>query len=295
MNIKIIKSNRTKGILCLMISGLGFAFMSMFIKLSGDLPQFQKVFFRNFIAVFFAGWIVYKAKGSYFGKKENLVDLVGRSAFGMLGMIFNFYAIDHIFIADASMLNKLCPFWVVLFCAIMLKEKIKPVQIVALISVFIGALFIIKPSFDVKVFPYLIGFLSSIFAAMAYTLIRKLRGREEPYTIVFFFSFFSTIVSAIPMLLFYEPMSLFQLGALLMSGVAATVGQFGITNAYKFAPAKEISVFDYSNIVFTAILGIITFGEIPDKMSLMGYFIVFGTAFFVFKYNQKLDDNVEKN
>lgn len=120
-----IKSNRIKGIMFIIASALGFAIMSAFVKLAGDLPSFQKVFFRNLVSAIIAFWLIIKHKGSLTGKKENLKVLLYRSIFGTLGVIFNYYAIDKLMLSDANMLNKMSPFLVVIFCAIALKEKNK--------------------------------------------------------------------------------------------------------------------------------------------------------------------------
>ncbi len=80
-----------------------------------------------------------------------------------------------------------------------------------------------------------------------------------------------------------------QLIYLLLGGVFASLGQFGITLAYKYAPAKEISIFDYSNIIFSAILSIFLFNVYPDMLSVVGYLIVFSATFYMFLYNKKLD------
>ena len=147
----IITSNRIKGIFFIILSAFGFAVMSAFIKLSGDLPNIQKVFFRNLVAAIIALFLILKHKGSFIGKKENRKILIYRSLFGTIGVIFNYYAIDNLVLSDANMLNKISPFLVVVFCALILKEKINTKQIGAILVAFIGALFIIKPSFDVKV------------------------------------------------------------------------------------------------------------------------------------------------
>ena len=172
---------------------------------------------------------------------------------------------------------------------LILKEKINLKQISAIIVAFIGALFIIKPSFDIRVVPYMIGFLSAVFAALAYTYVRMLGNKEEYYTIVFFFSTFSLIAVLPAFILVYEPMSMSQLIYLVLAGIFASLGQFGITLAYKYAPAKEISIFDYSNIIFSAILSIFLFGVYPDKLSVVGYFIIFAAALYMFIYNKRQD------
>ena len=93
---EITKSNRLKGIFFIILSAFGFAMMSAFIKLSGDLPNFQKVFFRNLVAAIIALFLIIKHKGSFLGKKENRKVLVYRSLFGTIGIIFNYYAIDNL-------------------------------------------------------------------------------------------------------------------------------------------------------------------------------------------------------
>ena len=286
---EITKSNRLKGIFFIILSAFGFAVMSAFIKLSGDLPNIQKVFFRNLVSAIIALFLIIKHKGSFTGKKENRKILIYRSLFGTIGIIFNYYAIDNLVLSDANMLNKISPFLVVVFCALILKEKINLKQILAIIVAFIGALFIVKPSFDIRVVPYIIGFLSAVFAALAYTCVRMLGNKEEYYTIVFFFSTFS-LVTVLPMFIYvYEPMTTMQFVYLILAGIFAGLGQFGVTLAYKYAPAKEISIFDYSNIIFSAILSIFLFGVYPDKLSVVGYFIIFAAAFYMFLYNKRQD------
>ena len=282
-------SDRNKGIMFIILSAFGFAIMSAFIKLSGDLPSFQKTFFRNLVSCIIAFLLILKHKESFFGKKENQKILILRSIFGTLGIILNYYAIDKLVLSDANMLNKLSPFFVVIFCAIFLKEKIKPNQAIAVGVAFIGALFIIKPSFNFDMIPSTAGIMGAIFAAAAYTCLRVLGSKEKFYTVVFYFSLFSTI-SILPFtIVVYKSMTITQLIYLILAGVFASIGQFGITLAYKYAPAKEISIFDYSNIIFSAIISIVVFSAIPDVFSIIGYIIIFGASYYMFLYNKKLN------
>ncbi|SFE38321.1 EamA domain-containing membrane protein RarD [Lentibacillus persicus] len=282
-------SNRNKGILLLLVSALGFSLMGAFVKLSGDLPTMQKAFFRNIIAAAITlGFVLYH-KERVFGKKENQKLLLSRSALGAVGIIANFYAIDHLVLSDAEMLNKLSPFILIIFCAIFLKEKVLKFQVAAILVAFIGALFIIQPEFSVEIVPYIVGVIGAIFAAGAYTLLRVLGNKEKYYTVVFYFSFFTTVLLLPFTVVMYEPMSLQQWILLLLAGACATVGQFGITLAYKFAPASEISIFFYSTVVYSALLSIILFGQIPTLLSIIGYAIIFGASFYMFMKNNRMD------
>ena len=258
-------------------------------QVSRRFTKFSKVFFRNLVSAIIALYLIIKNKGSMTGKKENRKLLFMRSLFGTLGVILNFYAIDKLVLSDANMLNKISPFLVVIFSAIFLKEKINKNQIISIVIAFTGALFIIKPTFSVEIIPYMGGLMSAVFAASAYTCLRAIGNKEEAHTIVFFFSMFS-LISILPMFIYvYEPMTFKQLLCMILAGVFASLGQFGVTLAYRYAPAKEISIFDYSNIIFSAILSIFIFNQYPDLFSIIGYIIVFTASYYVFLYNKKLD------
>lgn len=282
-------TQKNKGILYILMAAFFFAVMNVCVKASGDLPFIQKSFFRNLIAMIFAATILIRQHGSFRWQKGNLPLLLLRSTFGFLGILGNFYAVDHLVVADASMLNKMSPFFGVLFSALILKEKFSAKQAIAIFGAFIGGLFVIKPTFaNMELLASLAGFGGGMAAGLAYTLVRALGKRKEhgPY-IVFFFSTFSC-VAALPYLLFhYTPMTTTQLLWLLGAGFAAAGGQFSITAAYCHAPAKEISIYDYSQIIFSAILGFIFFGQIPDKYSLLGYVIIISMAIYMFLYNKK--------
>ena len=135
--------------------------------------------------------------------------------------------------------------------------------------------------------PGLAGILSAASAGIAYTLLRYLKDRESPDTIIFYFSLISVVFTAPFALAEYVQPTFIQLGLLLATGVFASVGQFGITYAYKYAKATEVSIYNYSAIVFGIILGFIFFGEIPDTLSLLGGAIIIAVAFYIFKHNQK--------
>ena len=286
----MMKSNTVKGILCILSSAFFFALMNLCVRLSGDLPSIQKSFFRNFVAFFFALAFMRRKKIWFSGKSSNIPPLILRSVFGTVGILCNFYAVDHLVLADASMLNKMSPFFAIIFSYLILKEKVSPFQAIAVGGAFLGSLLIIKPTVTgMELFPAVLGFLGGMGAGAAYTMVRYLseRGEKGPF-IVCFFSGFSCLVT-FPFLIFScLPMSIWQLAILLMAGLCAAGGQFTITAAYSYAPAREISVYDYSQIVFSAVLGYCVFGQIPDVLSWLGYLIICSMAVGMFFYNKKV-------
>lgn len=277
--------------ICIILSAFCFAWMNAFVRLAGDLPFIQKSFFRNLVALLFALAILLREHGSLKPQKGTLPFLLIRATAGTVGILCNFYAIDHLALSDASILNKMSPFFAILCSWIFLKEKLNWKQGLIVIGAFIGSLFVIKPSFaNADLFPSLIGLLGGLGAGVAYTMVRRLGqiGANKAY-IVFFFSAFSCVVTLPYLILSYAPMTWKQLLILILAGLAAAGGQFGVTSAYCYAPAKEISVYDYTQIIFAAGLGFLLFAQIPDWLSILGYCIIIAMAAAMFLYNKNAD------
>lgn len=272
-------SKKNQGILCILSAAFFFALMNLFVRLAGDIPTIQKSFFRNFVAAVVAFIMLVKSKEKISLKKEHIGDLLLRSIAGTIGILCNFYAVDHMNISDASMLNKLSPFFAIIFSTFILKEMASRFDWSMLLIAFIGAMFVAKPSFHFSSLPALIGLIGGLGAGIAYTYVRKLgtKGVRGPI-IVFFFSAFSCLATLPYIIFHYTPMTGKQFGILLLAGCAAAGGQLSITAAYTKAPAKEISVFDYSQIIFAALLGFVFLNQIPDILSIIGYIIIVGAA-----------------
>ena len=282
---------KNKAIIFLITSAFFFSLMSVFVRLSGDLPTFQKMFFRNLIAAIIALIILLKNKTSFLpSKKENIPYLFLRTTLGMAGVFCNFYAVDRLVLSDASILNKMSPFFAIVFSFLLMKEKPSVTQMMTVTGAFFGSLFVIKPSFEnASLLPAVVGFLGGACAGFAYACIRKLtqRGENSAY-IVFFFSFVSTLVTLPLMILSFEKMSVYQICMLLLAGLSAAGGQFMITLAYKNAPSKEVSVYDFSQIIFSAMFGFIIFDQIPDVFSVVGYVIIVSMAVLSFLNSNNL-------
>ena len=191
--------------------------MNTFVRLSGDIPTVQKSFFRNLIALMFAFVLLKKNKVEIKWHKGNLKFHFIRSIAGTIGILCNFYAVDHMVLSDASMLNKMSPFFAIIFSLIFLKEKV--------------------------------------------------------------------------LLINFHSMTIVQMIYLICAGLTAAAGQFSITAAYRCSPAKEISVYDYTQIIFSAILGLIIFQQIPDMYSIIGYIIIIISAVIMFVLNNRNRDN----
>lgn len=282
-------NRKTKAVGFIICSAFCFTWMNIFVRLSGDIPSVEKSFFRNFVAAMVALFVLLRSGEGFRLKKENLPFFLARAGFGTVGILCNFYAVDHLVLSNASMLNKMSPFFVLIFSYLILKEKLTRFQVGVVITGFAGSLFIIKPTFaNLELVPSLIGLCGGICAGAAYTFVRLLglKGEKGP-VIVLFFSAFSCL-SVLPWIVMnFVPITPVQLLILLSAGVAAAGGQFSITAAYTYAPGREVSVYDYSQIVFAAVFGFFLFGDVPDGWSFLGYALIIGAAIAIFLYNNR--------
>lgn len=278
-----------KAIILLVTSALFFALMNMFVQLSGELPTIQKAFSRNLIALIAASAVMIKKRVGILPAKGARLDVLLRSVMGFIGVICNFYALGRLNLSDASLLNKMSPFFAIIFSIFLLREKADKVQWGIIIMAFIGVLFVIKPSFrNAELLPSLLGFIGGMAAGCAYTFVRRAtKHGAHGSCIVFCFSAFSCIVSLPFVILGYEHMTLQQLLLLIGAGLSAAGGQFCITAAYSHAPAKEVSIYDYSQILFSAAIGFFVMGQLPDWLSIIGYIVIIAAAFIMFKYNNR--------
>lgn len=282
--------DKYKGILFIILAGFFFSLMTFFVRLSGDLPTMQKAFFRNAVAAVVAVILLLQTEEKFKIKKTSWPGIAARSICGTIGLICNFYAVDKLNIADANILNKLSPFFAIIASYFVLKEKANKFEWGTVVLAFVGALFVVKPSFHMDFLYAMVGVAGGLGAGIAYTFVRKLgkQGERGP-VIVMCFSVFSCIVT-LPFIIFdHKPMTVMQIVYLICAGMAAAGGQFSITAAYKQAPAKEISVFDYSQVIFAALLGFIFLDQIPDVYSVIGYVIIIGSALAKWAYNLEQD------
>ena len=269
----------TLAILFVILDSVGFSLMNFFVKLSGDLPAMQKAFFRNAIALIVSIIVLAGTREKFRIKRESWPWLILRSIFGSLGIFCNFWALSRLTIADASILNKMSPFFAIIMSIFILHELPGVFEWFCVAAAFAGTLFVVKPTAGLASIPAVIGLAGGFFAGTAYTFVRFLgRKGERGPVIVMFFSAFSCLAFLPSLLFHYHPMTAAQVLSLLGAGISASLGQLCVTKAYSLAPAKEISVFDYSQVLFAAICGFLFLGEIPDMFSRIGYVIIIGTA-----------------
>ncbi len=264
---------KKKGIIYILLSALFFSIMAAFVKSVPELPLTEKMFFRNLIGLIAVSFTVYRKKIKLKPQKPTLMFL--RSLFGLIGVGLYYAALERLPLANAVILNKLSPFFVMIFAVFFLKEKVNRLQKVALLIAIIGAFFVVRPNLDYSLLPGLLGLLSAAFAGAAYTVIRKLTAYDPPILIVFYFCLFSSVI-LLPVMTFegFVVPNSTQLLSLFGIGVAALIAQLFMTNAYQYAPASELSIYSYANIIFSFLIGLVVWLEMPDALSIFGGILI---------------------
>ncbi|MBC2857315.1 DMT family transporter [Cetobacterium sp. 2A] len=284
-------NEKIRGPFYMCLSALSFATMGSFTKaLSQDsFSTFQILFFRGIVGAIILFFTAKTGELSFGGKTSRGRKLLFiRAIFGTTGAVLYFFAISKINLANAVLLNNLSPFWVTILAWMFLKEKPSKKGMIYLVVILIGAILVIKPKMDFSIIPSLLGFASSFFAGAAYTYVRYLRKLDNSSNIVFWFSLYSAIFM-LP-LMFMETFivpNFYQLLLLSAVGICGALGQIFLTSAYRIAPVNEVSIYQYLNIIFAAIYGVLLWHQIPDSLSLIGGFIILGSAYLNFYEHKK--------
>ena len=189
--------------------------------------------------------------------------------------------------ADIAVLNRTSPIWVSLFALLILRERISKVQIPVILLCLAGAVAAMRPSFDSNTLPLVLALLTAVSSGLAYTMIAFCRGQVAPMTVIFHFSLFSTIAAGFLMIPSFVVPTPRDLIMLILIGIFGAGGQIGLTYAYQKAPAAEVSIYDYSGIIFSAILGYVLLGESLSLSTIVGAALITAGGLWSYCANRK--------
>ena len=286
-------NNKTKGIILMILFALSLSIMSTFLKLAGHMPVAEKTVYRNSIAALFAFiYIVkkhgFKDKSMFWGNRKNILGLGLRTIFGIIGICLNLYALQYLLLPNATIIQDLSIFFVVIFSYIFLGEKIKLWQCVLIVIGFIGAVFVVDPdSTKFLLLPSIAAILGAMMNGGDSATMRYLGDKCDPVTLVFFYNFLSSVILLPFMIIFYKPLAMHTIIYLILAGLMYIIVEFTLILAYKYAPARDIALFRYTDIIFSAILGFLVFNKIPSFMEVIGYIIIVIAAILLLLYRPK--------
>ncbi|WP_370583472.1 DMT family transporter [Nitratiruptor sp. YY08-14] len=272
----------------MLIASVLFAGMGVFAKLlSQNLPSLEVVFFRNVFGVLLVGASLLHTPMTHEGGRPWL--LFFRGFIGFLALLMFFYDIAHIPLGEAMTYSKTSPIWTAIFAFIFLHEALSPRQWAAVFLGFFGIVFITDP-FRTPFDKYdLLGILSGMGAALAYTSVRELKRYYDTRAIVLSFMGVGTIGPVVLMLLapYIESQELdFMFASFVMPkgvlwiqivamGVLATFAQIFMTKAYGVTKAGIVGAVSYSNIAFSILFGLLFLGDpIPEFVKILGIILI---------------------
>ena len=274
----------------MIISALSFSIMAAVVKATSHSVA-VKAFSRQIFSCIFVLSIIFINNNRIIPLKKNRIKLILRCLFGTLGIYLYFYSIDNLLLANASMLTRLSPFFVTLFAFLILKESVYGMNWLIFIPMIIGCGFIIKPNSELFNPASIFAVISACSGAFAYTMIKSIGKDESPYTIIFWFTLISSgiyFIIAFNELLFIDEIDYLSL---MMIGVFGVIGQIGLTISYQLSKASYVAPYSYFYIIFSGLIGFYIWNEIPDMLSLIGYFIIITSYYYSIRFqNQSLSD-----
>lgn len=264
--------------LLLALSALLFSLMGVGIReISSGVNNESVVFFRNLVGVlFFLPLVLLRGTGPL--QTTRLKSHLWRTTYGLAAMYCFFYAIAHLPLADATLFTYSAPVFTPLLARWLLKEPLTRRMLATSAIGLVGVLLVAKPSEALLDAQALVGLAASILAAFAFVSIREMSDTEPAFRIVFYFSLFSALISALPLTWTWQPLNQHQLTLLVVIGLLATVSQIVMSKAYSLAPPGQIGPIAYLAIVFAGIIAWLRWGETPDLTSLLGAALIFASS-----------------
>jgi drug/metabolite transporter (DMT)-like permease len=259
-------------------SAFFFSIMAALTKLAGvTVPLFEIVLARSVVVAVLAGAQLLRDGTGFRGSEPRI--LVLRGVLGFFSLSCFYYAIIHLPLADATVIQFVNPVFTALIAALWLREHLGLRETALVVASLAGVILVARPGFlfggagALEPFPVLIGLCGAIFSASAYTTVRRLR-KEPPMLIVFYFAVVCTLVSTPLVLAEFRRLSLAQVGLLACVGLATHLGQVCLTWGLRLERAGRASAVGYLQIVFAALWGWLLFTEVPDIWTWVGAAVI---------------------
>lgn len=260
-----------------------FSLMSLLVRVAGEVGfATMEVVLARSVVVLALSWVLLRRAGlSPWGSDRRLLLLRGIAGFISLSCFY--FALIHLPLADATVIQYTNPVWTALLAALLLSESIGRKEIGLSLLSLGGVVLMARPALlfggtesALPVGPVAVGLLGALFSGLAYVLVRRLGRSDAPLVVVFWFALISTI-GAFPFAVggFGAPnwQGVLLLGAV---GVTTYLGQILITMGLREERAGRAMGVAYLQVVFAAIWGAWLLAERPDGWTLAGAAIILG-------------------
>jgi len=262
----------SEGVRSMFISTLAFALANVFVKQVAHLPTMEIVFFRCAFGVVFCYLGLRRANADWRGSNRKL--LLMRGLFGTTALYLFFLTVQNIPLASAMTIQYLSPIFTTIIAIFLLKESVKITQWIFYALAFAGVLFIGQFDVRVSLFFLALGIVSAFCSGVAYNLVRTLREREHPLTVVMHFQLVGLIVGFLFTIFDWQTPRGWDWLYLLLIGAASQFGQIFLTNALQKERAASVAIVNYTGLIYGLLIGWFVFGEAQTVESLAGMILV---------------------
>lgn len=260
----------------MLISALGFALMAACVKeVSGlGIPVLEIVAARAIVSGIISYADIKRKKISLWGHNKTL--LIARGTVGSFALMFVYYAVTTLPLAEATVLQYLHPVFTAVLAMFFLKETIQRSTITCIIISLLGLFIIIQPNLqldNVVHYPWIsIGsaVMGALGSAIAYVIIKKLTKTDDSSVIIFYFPLIAFPISMIMLGSDFVVPSLAATGLLILVGIFTQVGQVGLTKALHSADANKATAYAYVQVLFSVFIGWAYFSEVPMTTTIIG-------------------------
>jgi drug/metabolite transporter (DMT)-like permease len=262
------------------------ACLSALVKWTGGrgVPVFEIILFRNLFAFVPLGLYIWKTTGFEVLKTQRPVGHMVRSAIGLTGMVCGFSAVQHLPLTEATALQFTSPLFMTALSALVLSEPVGRHRWGAVICGFIGVLIMARPiPGQMNVVGVSLGIAAALCTAGAMVAIRQIAATERGPTIVFYFTLGGAVMGLVGTVAHPVMPDPLTLAMLVLAGLIGGVGQMLLTEALRNAPLGIIAPFDYTQLVWATLLGLVVWGELPHPLTLVGAVFVAGSGVYILR------------
>jgi len=271
-----VKNSVPMSVWYMLISALGFALMAACVKeVSGlGIPVLEIVAARAIVSGIISYADIKRKKLSLWGHNKKL--LIARGIVGSFALMFVYYAVTTLPLAEATVLQYLHPVFTAVLAVFFLKETIQRSTITCIVISLLGLFIIIQPNLQLDSgvhYPWISigsGIMGALGSAVAYVIIKKLTKTDDSSVIIFYFPMVALPISIIMLGSDFVVPSLAATGLLILVGIFTQVGQVGLTKALNSADANKATAYAYVQLLFSVFIGWAYFREVPMATTIMG-------------------------
>lgn len=270
------------------LSTLAFSIANILVKKVSHIPAMEVVFFRCSIATLFCFIGLYRAKADWKGSNRSVLFL--RGFFGTTALFLFFTTLQNIPLASAMTIQYLSPIFTSVIAIFVLSEKVKGPQWLFYAIAFSGVLLIER--FDPRLSPWFLalGVASAFCSGVAYNLVRSLREKEHPLTVVLHFQMTGAIAGLISIFFAWRTPEGMDWVYLVLIAIFSQLGQIFLTSALQKEAVAGVAIVNYTGLIYALLIGSIWFGESQSTEVFSGMLlVVFGVLLSVF-YSKRMRD-----